>query len=261
MRLKDKIAIVTGAGGGIGRAIALALAKEGVHVVIMDVKEELASKTAKEVEALGRRALAVRGDVRSSKDIDAMVQKTLDKFGHIDILVNNAGVSTMNWMVDLREEEDWDFNMDINAKGTFLVTRAVARQMIKQGQGGKIVNTASLAGKIGVRFLSHYAASKFAVVGLTKSYALELAPYKITVNAVCPGLVQTDMQRREIGWEAKLRGITEEEVKKGYVESVPLGRLETPEDVAKVVLFLCSEEADYITGEAINVTGGMMLGF
>jgi len=261
MRLKDKIVIVTGAGSGIGRGIALALAKEGANIVIMDVKEEDAKNTAKEVETLGRQALAVRGDVRSSKDIDAMVQKALDRFGSINILVNNAGVSTMNWMVDLREEEDWDFNMDVNAKGNFLVTRAVAKQMIEQGQGGKIVNIASLAGKIGATLLSHYTASKFAVIGFTKAIALEMAPHKITVNAVCPGLVQTSMQKREIAWESKLRGITEEEVKQGYVKSVPLGRLETPEDVAKVVLFLCSEEADYITGEAISVTGGMMLGF
>ena len=261
MRLKDKIVIVTGAGSGIGRGIALALAKEGANIVIMDVKEEDAKNTAKEVETLGRQALAVRGDVRSSKDIDAMVQKALDRFGSINILVNNAGVSTMNWMVDLREEEDWDFNMDVNAKGNFLVTRAVAKQMIEQGQGGKIVNIASLAGKIGATLLSHYTASKFAVIGFTKAIALEMAPHKITVNAVCPGLVQTSMQKREIAWESKLRGITEEEVKRGYVKSVPLGRLETPEDVAKVVLFLCSEEADYITGEAISVTGGMMLGF
>ena len=261
MRLKDKTAIVTGAGSGIGRGIALALAKEGAHVVAMDVKKGLAIKTAREAEGLGRQALALRGDVRSSKDIDAMVQKTIDKFGRIDILVNNAGVSTMNWMIDLKEEEDWDFNMDVNAKGVFLVSRAVARQMIKQGQGGKIVNIASIAGKIGVRFLSHYTASKFAVVGFTKACALELAPYKITVNAVCPGGVQTDMQKREIGWEAKLKGITEEEVKKSYVRSIPLGRLEAPEDIAKVVLFLCCEEADYITGEAIDVAGGMMLGF
>mgnify|MGYP001040863333 CR=1 FL=1 len=261
MRLKDKIVIVTGAGSGIGRGIALALAKEGANIVIMDVKEEDAKNTAKEVETLGRQALAVRGDVRSSKDIDAMVQKALDRFGSINILVNNAGVSTMNWMVDLREEEDWDFNMDVNAKGNFLVTRAVAKQMIEQGQGGKIVNIASLAGKIGATLLSHYTASKFAVIGFTKAIALEMAPHKITVNAVCPGLVQTSMQKREIAWESKLRGFTEEEVKQGYVKSVPLGRLETPEDVAKVVLFLCSEEADYITGEAISVTGGMMLGF
>jgi NAD(P)-dependent dehydrogenase (short-subunit alcohol dehydrogenase family) len=167
----------------------------------------------------------------------------------------------MNRVIDLSEKE-WDFNMDVNAKGVFLVSQSVVRRMLKHDYGDdkpKIVNTASMAGKYGAPLLAHYCASKFAVVGFTQSLALELAPFGITVNCVCPGYVQTSMQERELVWEAKLRGITTDEVKKDYVAHVPLNRLETPEDVANVVAFLCSRDADYMTGQAINVSGGQAL--
>lgn len=257
MRLLNKVAIVTGAGTGIGHAIALTLANEGANVVIGDVKEDLAKRTASEIEAMGRKSLGVKCDVRYSREVENMVQKTVDKFGRIDILVNNAGVSTMAPVVDMTEEE-WDYNLDVNAKGVFLCSRAVARQMIKQGEGGKIVSLGSIAGKSGSQYYAHYNASKAAVIAFTGSLARELAPHKINVNAVCPGTVETSMQAREIKWTAKLRGMKEEEVKEGYIAFTPLGRLEQPEDVAKLVVYLASEEADFITGQAINVDGGIM---
>jgi len=259
MRLSKRVAIVTGAGTGIGRGIARMLAKEGAIVVVTDVNEETTDKTAGEIRSMGGESLAVKMDVRSSDQINEMIKKTLDKFGKIDILVNNAGVSTIAPVVDMTEEE-WDYNLDVNAKGTFLCTKLALRQMIKQGKGGRIVCVSSLAGKFGNKYYSHYSASKWAVIGFVKSVAMEVAEYQITINAVCPGRVATSMEEREIGWEAKHLGLPVEDVKKAYIDSVPLGRLETPEDVAKLVVFLASDDADYITGEAIEVTGGMLLG-
>jgi len=187
--------------------------------------------------------------------VKAAVSKVLEDFACIDILVNNAGVSTMNWFWELTEEE-WDFNMNVNVKGTWLVTKYVVPYMIERKKG-KIVNIASMAAKIGAPLLAHYSASKFAVVGFTQAIAKELAPYRINVNAVCPGFVRTSMQEREIAWEAKLQNIEEpEKVREEYIKQTPLGRLCYPEDVAKTVLFLSSENADFITGQAINVTGG-----
>jgi meso-butanediol dehydrogenase / (S,S)-butanediol dehydrogenase / diacetyl reductase len=180
--------------------------------------------------------------------------------GPLDILVNNAGVSTMNSVANLTEK-DWDFNMNVNAKGVFLVSRAAVRRFLKHEYGPekpKIVNVASLAGKYGAPFLAHYCASKFAVVGFSQSLALELAPQGITVNCVCPGFVKTSMQDRELVWESKLRGMTPDQVRADYLAHVPLGRLEEPEDVARVVAFLCSRDSDYMTGQAINVSGGQV---
>ncbi len=262
MRLEGKVAAVTGAATGIGRAIALALAAEGAWVAITDVNRKGAEQVAAEVQAAGGSAIALRLDVTKQQEIDDALQAILQQKGRIDVWCNNAGVSTMNRFVDLTER-DWDFNMEVNAKGTFLCSQAVARQMMRQeadrqsGLRGKIINIASMAGKRGnAPFLAHYVASKFAVVGLTQAMAGELAAYGILVNAVCPGYVQTSMQERELQWEATLRGISVEEVRQLYIADTPLRRLETPEDVAKVVVFLASSEADFITGESINVNGG-----
>ena len=250
---------MTGAGIGIGRAIAKALALEGAYVVVADLNEDEGSKTAKELESIGVQSLFVAVDVRSRSQVDQMVKKTLDKFGVINILVNDAGVSSIAPILSMTED-DWDSNLDVNAKGTFLCTQAALREMVRQGKGGRIVCVSSLAGKFGNKYYAHYSASKWAVIGFVKSVAMEVAEHQITVNAVCPGRVSTSMQQREIGWEAKLLKMPVEQVKKAYVESVPLGRLETPEDVAKLVVFLASDDAAYITGEAIEVTGGMYLG-
>ncbi|MBA7642963.1 3-oxoacyl-[acyl-carrier-protein] reductase FabG [subsurface metagenome] len=255
MKLKNKIALITGAGRGIGKAIAKALAEEGANIAIADIDPEEAKKVSWDIKNMGRKSLAIKTDVSRANEVESMVDKTIEKFGRIDILVNNAGVSSMAPVVGL-EEKKWDVTMDINAKGQFLCSRAVAKHMIKQ-RSGKIINNASLAAKQGARFLAHYSASKFAVLGLTYTMALELAPYNITVNAFCPGFVQTDMIKREYKWEAELRGITVDEIRDEVLSTIPLGRLAQPEEIARVVAFLASKDADYLTGQAININGGM----
>jgi len=265
MRLKDKIVAITGAGVGIGRAIALALAAEGATLAVTDINKDWAQNLAKENEATGGKAAAWKMDVTKYGEIEKVVSQIVKTLSHIDIWINNAGVSTMNRFVDLTEK-DWDFNMDVNAKGAFFCSQVAVKQLLKQnkdpsnGLRGKIINVASMAGKRGnAPFLVHYVASKFAVVGLTQAMAGELAPQGITVNAVCPGYVRTSMQEREVSWEAKLRGITEEEVRKLYIADTPLGRLETPEDVAKLVVFLASSDSDFMTGISVSINGGSFM--
>lgn len=250
--LDGKRAIVTGGATGIGNAIARGLAAQGVTVCIADLDEDAANNAA---GALGQGHHAVRVDVRDRDSVQTALDAAIDAMGGLDICIANAGVSSMRPAVDLTDE-DWDFNMDVNARGVFLTNQIAARHFLKTGSG-VIVNTASLAAKIGAALLAHYSASKFAVVGWTQGLARELAPHGIRVNAVCPGFVATGMQTREVAWEAKLRGITGEQVIADYIAQTPLGRLETPEDVAGVVLFLCSDAARFMTGQAINVTGGV----
>jgi NAD(P)-dependent dehydrogenase (short-subunit alcohol dehydrogenase family) len=204
-------------------------------------------------------------DVTKADQSTALAKTVSQDYGRLDGCVNNAGVSSMNRLVDLTEG-DWDFNMNVNAKGAFFGTQAAARVMVNQpldpisGLRGKIINIASMAAKRGnAPFLAHYVASKFAVVGLTQAAAGELAQQRITVNSVCPGYVATGMQERELTWEANLRGITVEEVKQLYITDTPLGRIETAEDVASIVIFLASPLSDFITGEAINVNGGSFM--
>src|SRR5512137_523933 len=255
MRLERKTVIVTGAGRGIGRAIALSLAKEGANIVISDINLKEAEQVAKEIEDLGQTSLAVKTDVTSKNDIDELMNKTIEKFNSLDILVSNAGVSSMENVIDMPEEK-WDFNMDVNLKGTFLVTQAAAKQMISQ-QKGKIICTASMAGKGGVATQAHYNASKHGVVAYVKSLAQELAPYGITVNSICPGSIKTSMQDREVKWTAEIRGAgtTPESIREEMANFTPLGRIGLPEDVAKVVVFLASDDSAFMTGQAINVTG------
>jgi len=255
MKLTDKITIVTGASQGIGRAITLRLAREGASLVIGDIDVKAAEKVAREVKDGGTEALVMKVDVTKAEEVNKVIGEIAEKFGRIDILVNNAGISSMALVVDLKEK-DWDANMKVNAKGVFLCSRAVARQMIKQ-KSGKIINNASLAAKKGALFLGHYAASKFAVLGLTYTMALELAPHGITVNAVCPGIVETGMIKREWKWEGDLRGMTADQVREEVLSTIPLGRLAQPEDIAAVVAFLASKDADYMTGQALNINGGM----
>lgn len=238
-----RIAVVTGGLAGIGAAIRRRLREAGYHVVVMDLQADPAGDPA-----------AISVDVTVAAQVDQAFREVEQRFGPITVLCNNAGVSTMRPVVDLSEDE-WDFNFSVNVKGVFLCTRAALRTMIPR-QNGVIVNTASMAGLRGVPLLAHYAASKWAVIGFTKSVALEVARYGIRVNAVCPGYVKTSMQEREIQWESTLRGITPEEVLAYYVRLTPMGRLEEPEDVADVVALLASPSTKFMTGVAVPVTGG-----
>jgi len=260
MRFQDKSVVVTGGGKGIGRAVSLAFAREGARLLIgYNSDEEAALDTAQGVCSAGGQAEIFNIDVRLKDSCQGFIDRAVQVYGRLDIAVNNAGVSTMNWAVDLTEEE-WDFNMDVNAKGVFLCCQAEVRQFLKQGDGGRIVNLASIAAKRQAMLLSHYAASKHAVLGFSRSLAREVARHHILVNCVCPGFVRTAMQEREVGREAKLRGLTPEEVRREYIAATPLGRLEEPEDVAPVVLFLASDDSAFMTGQALNIAGGTEMG-
>ncbi len=251
--LDGNIALVTGAGAGIGKAIAEALASAGARVAVTDLDGEAAVQVAASLpESRGYRL-----DVTSAANAREVVAAVEREMGPIDMLCNNAGVSTMKALWDLTEA-DWDFNMDVNAKGVFLVTQAVLPGMMRRRRG-RIVNTASMAGKRPVPYLAHYAASKWACIGLTKSAAVELGPYGIRVNCVCPGYVATSMQERELEWEAGLRGKSVSDVRADYVRLTPLGRMEEASDVAKAVVYLCSPAAEFLTGVALDVTGGANL--
>jgi meso-butanediol dehydrogenase/(S,S)-butanediol dehydrogenase/diacetyl reductase len=250
--LAGRKALVTGGGAGIGAAIVRALAREGAAVCVTDLDLARAGEVAR---SIGGPSFALKLDVTNAEEMRAALDEASARLGGLDTVCANAGVSTMNRVEELSEAE-WDFNMDVNAKGVFLTDQAALRLFKRTGVKGVIVNTASLAGKMGAPFLAHYAASKFAVVGFTQSLALEAAPFGIRVNCVCPGFVRTSMQEREIAWESKLAGKSPEEVANGYVALTPLGRLEEPEDVADTVVFLFSDLARYVTGEALNVTGG-----
>lgn len=256
-QLSEKVVLITGAGRGIGRAVALAFARQGCRVMVTSFNVENARSTVEEVNRLfwKSRSRAFRLDVTSRHEAAQVVETITQEYGPVDILINNAGVSTMNTVLEMTDQE-WDYNLEVNAKGVFIMSQLVARVMVEKGVKGKIINVASQAGRQGFPFFAHYSASKFAVIGFTQAMALEVATHGITVNAVCPGLVRTSMQEREIDWEAKLRGISVEEVKKGYLESIPLGRLQEPEDVADSIVLLASPLADYITGESLQANGG-----
>lgn len=253
--LNGRLALVTGAGKGIGLAIVRALAREGARVAVTDFDPELAQAAAEE---LGDRARAFHLDVTDAAETEEAFGSAAEWLGGLDLVVANAGISTMNRVADLSEAE-WDSNMAVNAKGVFLTNREAVRRFLASGTQGVIVNTASLAGKIGAPLLAHYAASKFAVVGFTQSLAKEVAADGIRVNAVCPGFVRTSMQDREIAWEADLRGMTPQAVREEYVSMTPLGRIEEPEDIAEVVVFLASDLSRFLTGESINATGGVLM--
>ena len=250
-----KSVVVTGGASGIGAAIVRAFHLEGARVTILDLNEAAATELAGK---LGDGASSGKIDVRDRRSVDAAMASVIERAGGVDILCANAGVSTMQKSVDLSDDE-WDFNMDVNAKGIFLCNQIVARHFLATGRKGIIVNTASLAGKVGAPLLAHYSASKFAVLGWTQAFARELAPAGIRINAVCPGFVRTTMQEREIIWEGQLRGMTPEAVRAEYVSLTPMGRIEEPEDVADVVKFLASNAARFMTGQGINVTGGVRM--
>lgn len=246
MKLKDKVALITGGARGIGREIAITFAREGADIVVADVNLEATQKTAAEIEALGRKALALEMDVTDLAKVEAGVNKILDKFGKVDILINNAGITKDNLILRMSQVE-WDAVINVNLKGTFNCIKAVSRPMIKQ-RSGKIVSIASIIGLMGNPGQANYAASKAGIIALTKTVAKELSSRNINANAVAPGFIQTDMT-------ASLP----ENVRAKMLEAIPLGKLGMPLDVANVCLFLASEDASYITGQVITVDGGMVM--
>ena len=257
MELQGQVAIVTGAGRGIGRATALELARLGADIVIAELDAGGADKTAALVKDLGRRAAVVPTDVTKRADLATMVERTRTAFGRIDVLVNNAGIYRAAATLDVTEEH-WDAIMTINAKAVFFATQAVLPVMIAQ-KSGSIVSLASMAGKIGSRTNLPYNVSKAAVISMTKSLALAHAADGIRVNCVCPGFVETDMWTMVAREQSALLNLTPEEFTRRRLETVPLGRMERPEDVAAVIGFLASPRAAYMTGQALSVDGGLVM--
>jgi len=270
--LKGKTAIITGSGRkkGIGEAIAKYLAKKGCNVVISDIGEPSGknfSKThigtssdmraiVKEIKKDKGQAIAIPCDVRKAKQIEEMVKKAVKKFGSLDIMVNNAGVGYIMEPFEEFKESSWDAVLDVNLKGAFLCSQAAARQMIKQGKGGSIINIASQAAKSGFPFAAAYTASKHGMVGLTRSNAVELGAHKIRVNAVCPNHITTGLGHWQNQFFSEKLGLNYEDYLQAIVDKNPLGRTGQVEDIARAVAFLASSESSYITGEAMNVSGG-----
>ena len=258
MNLTNKVALVTGAGSGIGRASALALSQAGAHVIVADIDGKQAGATAEAIQASQRRALAVQADVGDLQEIDRMVREALAAFGQIDILVNNAGVTRRADIMDITEA-DWDRIHRVNAKGVFFCLQRVAREMI-QKDGGRIINIASIAGK-GYAGASNaaYAASKGAVISLTKLAALQLAKHDINVNSVCPGVTRTALSDTNLRVRAQQEGVTIDVMEQRRAEFIPLKRVNDAEDIAAMVVFLASSGARNITGQSFNVDGGLIL--
>ena len=249
MELEGKVALVTGAGRagkGIGRAICLALARKGAIIAIADFVPEAAQAVAEDVRQLGVEAISLTANVADTRDVERIVQEVVDKFGRIDILVNNAGITRDQLLVRMSEAE-WDAVLDTNLKGTFNCTKAVAKHMLR-ARSGRIVNMSSVMGIIGNPGQANYSSSKAGMIGFTKTVAKELGSRGVTVNAVAPGFIETAMTEE-----------LSQQVRETISAQIPLVRLGSPEDVANVVVFLCSEASSYITGQVINVDGGMVM--
>ena len=246
LKLKGKVALVTGGAQGIGKSVALLLARNGADIVVSDINLEKAEETANEIGSIGPRAMAFKADVANSNDVERMVGAILEKFGKIDILVNNAGI-TRDKLILRMTEEDWDLVLNVNLKGTFNCTKAVVRHMAKQ-RSGKIVSIASVVGEMGNAGQANYAASKAGVIGFTKTIAREFAQRGINVNAIAPGYIETPMT-----------DALPEKAKEELKRLIPMERLGRPEDVAEAVLFLVSEASSYITGQVLNVNGGIYM--
>ncbi|MEE8317560.1 MAG: 3-oxoacyl-[acyl-carrier-protein] reductase [Candidatus Omnitrophota bacterium] len=246
LSLKGKVALITGGARGIGKEIALLFAREGADIALCDVDLEEANKTAKEIQVLGRESLAIKTDVTDSKDVQDMVDKILDKFKKLDILINNAGITKDNLVLRM-SEEDWDKVIAVNLKGCFICTKIVAKVMLKQ-RSGRIINLASIIGIMGNAGQANYAASKAGIIALTKSVAKELAPRGVLVNAIAPGFIKTEMTAR-----------LSEDIQKKMLSVIPLGRFGEPKDVADLALFLSREGSSYITGQVIQIDGGMLM--
>ena len=248
MELTGKVALITGSARGIGKAIALELANHGANIVINDIlpKSEI-DKTLEEVKQIGNKVLGIRADITSFDEVKNMMKEIINQFGKIDILVNNAGITRDSLLIRMKEE-DWDAVIRINLKGTFNCSKAVAKYMMKQKSNDKIVNIASVIGLVGNIGQANYSASKAGIIGLTKSIAKEFALRNINVNAIAPGFIETDMTKK-----------LPEKIREDLQQQIPLKRLGTVQDVAKVVYFLVSDAANYITGQVINVDGGMVM--
>jgi 3-oxoacyl-[acyl-carrier protein] reductase len=246
MPLKGQTAVVTGGARGIGKEISLALARDGANIVIADLIAEQSEETAEEIKKLDCKALIQKVDVSKTVDVENMVQNTINEFKTLDILINNAGVTRDTLMVRMKEE-DWDFVLKVNLTGTFNCSKAAAKYMMKQRKG-RIVNIASIVGVMGNAGQANYSASKAGIIGLTKTSARELASRNITVNAVAPGFIDTEMTRS-----------LNENIKQQLKEQIPMGKLGRPEDIANCIKFLVSDDASYITGQVIHVNGGMLM--
>jgi len=245
MKLKGRVAFVTGAAQGIGKSIAEALAKEGADIIISDINIELATSTAKEIGNLGVKAIAVKTNVADSASVTQSVDEAVKALVKIDILINNAGITKDNLLIRMKDE-DWEAVLNVNLKSMFLCTKAIAPLMMKN-RWGRIINIASIVGEMGNFGQANYSAAKAGAIGFTKTVARELASRGITCNAIAPGFIDTAMTQK-----------LSEEVKKKLSEQIPLSRLGTPEDIANAAVFLCAD-ADYITGQVINVNGGMYM--
>jgi meso-butanediol dehydrogenase / (S,S)-butanediol dehydrogenase / diacetyl reductase len=254
-----KTVVVTGAGSGIGKAMVTVLAQRGWQVVVTDVDDAAAKATCEGLDSsAGQNHEYAKLNVTNPEDAARVADDVADRLG-LDAWVSNAGISFMQSFLEMPLDRV-EKTFDINLKGVFICGQAAARAMVRTNKKGTIVNTASMAGKAGnVPYLADYVASKFGVVGLTQAMAHELAAHGITVNSICPGFVATPMQERELEWEASLRGCTPEEVKQMWIAATPLGRLELPEDIAKAVAFLVSDDSRFITGEALAVNGGAFM--
>jgi NAD(P)-dependent dehydrogenase (short-subunit alcohol dehydrogenase family) len=254
-RFEDKVVLVTGAGSGIGRAIAMRFAREGASVIINDIEPNRSNEVVDQIQSSGE-AIAVEADATKSDDVQKMVDASINRFGRIDVLVNNVGLFAPKLFVEI-DEEHWDRTMDINLKSTFLCCKEVVPHMIRR-KSGKIINMGSTAGKRGARFLSDYIAAKHAVIGFTRALALELICYNINVNAVCPGVVDTPMGRGFNTSQAALLGVELDRFIKEKVRAIPQGRMAHPDEIAGAVVFLASDDSSYIVGQAINVCGGLL---
>lgn len=247
MKLEGKMALVTGASRGIGREIAFELAREGASVAVNYAGSEAkAMELVDEIKAMGRDAFAIQADVSSSEAVNDMVKETVERFGKLDILVNNAGITKDNLLMRMKESE-WDDVININLKGVFLCTKAVTRQMMKQ-RSGRIINISSIVGVSGNAGQANYVAAKSGVIGLTKTSAKELSSRGITVNAIAPGFITTDMTDK-----------LNEDVKNEMLKQIPLARFGDPKDIARTVVFLASEDSAYMTGQTLHVDGGMVM--
>ena len=269
--LEDKVAVVTGSGSGIGQGIALCMAREGAHVVISDLNQGLAEKTARKIKETGQNALSIQADVSQKDQCEKLIEKSLNELGSIDILVCAAGVGGFSHRQDSDEplilenisEEDWDLTFDVNLKGVFLCSQAIAPYFRKQ-QSGKIINIGSIAGRKGIDWIPHYSASKAGLIVFTQSVALQFAPLGVNVNTICPGYIRTpmwDLGAKILGQaHPAFKGMEPNEIFQAVIQNeVPTRRPQTAEDIGHLAVFLASEKAKEITGQAINVDGGACL--